>query len=233
MAALQQATSTVPIVFVQVSDAVGAGFAESMSRPGGNATGFEMFPEYGVSAKWLELLKQFAARMTRAGVLRDPSNPSAIGLMAAMQSVAPALGVELSPLGVRDAAEIERSITAFAQRPNGGMILIPATPGVIWAGIPVGVARLGQYADPEPLGSVLLWAGAELFPCYRWLATGLCPAQPSGGTWFERRQPPITGRKAWNQPPPARVDVLGTTPCVPSGPRCPPHADRHRTARLT
>jgi putative ABC transport system substrate-binding protein len=131
MVALQQTTSTVPIVFVQVSDAVGAGFAESMSRPGGNATGFSMFPDYGVSAKWLELLKQLAVTMTRAGVLRDPSNPSGIGLMAAMQSVAPALGVELRPLGVRDPAEIERSITAFAQRPNGGMILIPTSPTFI------------------------------------------------------------------------------------------------------
>jgi putative ABC transport system substrate-binding protein len=125
MVPLQQATSKVPIVFTQVSDAVGAGFAESMSRPGGNATGFAMFPDYGVSAKWLELLKQLASPITRAGVLRDPSNPSGIGLMAAMQSVAPALGVELSPLGVRDAPAIEQVIAAFAQRPNGGMILIP------------------------------------------------------------------------------------------------------------
>jgi putative ABC transport system substrate-binding protein len=86
MVPLQQATSTVPIVFVQVSDAVGAGFADSISRPGRNATGFEMFPEYGVSAKWLELLKQLAAPMTRVGVLRDPSNPSAIGQMAARRA---------------------------------------------------------------------------------------------------------------------------------------------------
>jgi putative ABC transport system substrate-binding protein len=131
MVPLQQATSTVPIVFTQVSDAVGAGFAESMSRPGGNATGFAMFPDYGVSAKWLELLKKLASRMTRAGVLRDPSNPSGIGLMAAMQSVAPALGVELSPLGVHDAPAIEQAIAAFAQRPNGGMILIPTALTVI------------------------------------------------------------------------------------------------------
>ena len=131
MVSLQQANSTVPIVFVQVTDAVGAGFAESMSRPGGNATGFEMFPEYGVSAKWLELLKQLVPRLTRAGVLRDPSNSSGIGLMAAMQGVAPGLGVELSPLGVRDAAEIERAVAAFAQRPNGGMIFIPTTPTFI------------------------------------------------------------------------------------------------------
>jgi len=131
MVPLQQATSTVPLVFVQVTDAVGVGFVESMSRPGGNATGFAMFPDYGVSAKWLELLKQLVPRVTRAGVLRDPSNPSGIGLMAAMQSVAPGLGVELSPLGVRDAPEIERTIAAFAQRPNGGMILIPTSPTFI------------------------------------------------------------------------------------------------------
>jgi putative ABC transport system substrate-binding protein len=131
MIPLQQATRTVPIVFVQVGDAVGAGFAESMSRPGGNATGFTMFPDYGVSAKWLELLKRLVPGMTRAGVLRDPSNPSGIGMMAAMQSVAPGLGVELSPLGVRDAPEIERSIAAFAQRPNGGMIFIPTALTVI------------------------------------------------------------------------------------------------------
>jgi putative ABC transport system substrate-binding protein len=90
-----------------------------------------MFPDYGISAKWLELLKRLVPGMTRAGVLRDPSNPSGIGLMAAMQSVAPGLGVELSPLGVRDAPEIERSIAAFAQRPNGGMIFIPTALTVI------------------------------------------------------------------------------------------------------
>jgi putative tryptophan/tyrosine transport system substrate-binding protein len=131
MVQLQQVTSTVPIVFVQVTDAVGAGFAESMSRPGGNATGFAMFPEYGVSAKWLELLKQLVPSVTRVGVLRDPSNPSGIGLMAAMQGVAPGLRVELNPVGVRDAPEIERAIAAFALRPNGGMILIPTTPTFI------------------------------------------------------------------------------------------------------
>jgi hypothetical protein len=106
-------------MFVQVSAAVRAGFAESMSRPGGNATGFEMFPDYGVSAKWLELLKRLISRVTRAGVLRDPSNPNGIGLMAAMRGVAPGLEVELSPLGVRDAPEIERAIVTFAQRTEG------------------------------------------------------------------------------------------------------------------
>src|SRR5262249_54482510 len=99
-------------------------------RPGGHATGFST-SEYGFSAKWLELLKQIAPRVTRAGVLRDPSNPSGIGLLAAMQGVAPALGVEVNPLGVRDAGEIERLITAFAQRPNGGLVLVPTVPTLI------------------------------------------------------------------------------------------------------
>ena len=122
MVPLQHATRTVPIVFVQVTDAVGVGFVERLSRPGGNATGFSL-SEYGFSAKWLELLKQIAPHMTRAGVLRDPSNPSGIGLLAAIQGAAPALNVEVSPLGVRDVGEIERVIATFAQRPNGALDL--------------------------------------------------------------------------------------------------------------
>jgi ABC-type uncharacterized transport system substrate-binding protein len=131
MVPLQQATHTVPIVFVQVTDAVGAGFVESLSRPGGNATGFSLISEYGFSAKWLELLKEIGPRMTRAGVLRDPSNPSGIGLLAAIQGAASALDVEVSPLGVRDVGEIERVIAAFAQRPNGALILVPTALTVI------------------------------------------------------------------------------------------------------
>jgi putative ABC transport system substrate-binding protein len=124
MVPLQQATRTVPIVFVQVTDAVGAGFVESLSRPGGNATGFS-FSEYGFSVKWLQLLKQIAPLITRVGGLRDPSNPSGIGLLAAIQGASPALDVEVSPLSVSDVGEIERVIAAFAQRPNGGLILVP------------------------------------------------------------------------------------------------------------
>jgi len=130
MVPLQQATRTLPIVFVQVTDAVGAGFVESLSRPGGNATGFSL-SEYGFSAKWIELLKQIDPRITRAGVLRDPSNPSGIGLLAAIQGAGAALNVEVSPLGVRDVGEIERVIAAFAQRPNGGLVLVPTALTVI------------------------------------------------------------------------------------------------------
>ena len=122
VAPLLQATRTVPIVFVVVIDPVGAGFVASLARPGGNATGFTMF-EYGMSGKWLELLKEIAPRVTRAAVLRDPAVASGIGQFAAVQAVAPSLGVELSPVDVRDAAEIERAVTAFARSPNGGLIV--------------------------------------------------------------------------------------------------------------
>jgi putative ABC transport system substrate-binding protein len=120
--ALQEATRTIPIVFVLGTDPVGVGLVESLARPGGNTTGFISF-DYGISAKWLELLKELAPRVTRVAVLREPGNQTGIGLWAAMQGVAPSLGVELRPIGVRDAAEIERGIAAFAREPNGGLIV--------------------------------------------------------------------------------------------------------------
>jgi putative tryptophan/tyrosine transport system substrate-binding protein len=122
VAPLLQATRTVPIVFVLVIDPVGAGFVASLAKPGGNATGFTIF-EYGMSGKWLELLKEIAAGVRRAAVLRDPAIASGIGQFAAVQAVAPSLGVELSPVDVRDAGEIERAVTAFARSGNGGVIV--------------------------------------------------------------------------------------------------------------
>jgi ABC-type uncharacterized transport system substrate-binding protein len=121
-AALLQATRTVPIVFVQVADPVGAGLVASLAQPGGNATGFSVF-EYGISVKWLELLKEIAPRVTRAAILRDPTIAAGIGQMGAMQGVAPGFGMELHPLGVRDAGEIERAIAAFARSANAGLIV--------------------------------------------------------------------------------------------------------------
>jgi putative ABC transport system substrate-binding protein len=118
-----QATRTVPVVFPTVVDPVGAGFVDSLARPGGNATGFLLF-EYSLGGKWLELLKQIVPGVTRVALLRDPASPSGIGQFGAIQAVAPSLGVEISPLNVqRDAGEIERAIADFARAPNGGLIL--------------------------------------------------------------------------------------------------------------
>jgi putative ABC transport system substrate-binding protein len=123
--ALQQATSTIPIVFVTVTDPVGAGLVASLARPGGNTTGFSLF-EYGISAKWLELLKEIAPRVMRAAILRDPTVAVGIGQLGAMQSVAPSLGMELFPIDVRDPRETERAVTAFARASsNGGLIVLP------------------------------------------------------------------------------------------------------------
>ena len=123
---LLQATRTVPIVFTGTPDPVGAGFVESLARPGGNATGFTIF-EYGISGKWLELLKEIAPYVTRVAVIRDPAIAAGLGAWGAIQSVAPSLGVELRPLGVRDAGEIERVVTAFARSSNGGLIVTGST----------------------------------------------------------------------------------------------------------
>jgi putative ABC transport system substrate-binding protein len=122
---LQQTTRSIAIVFVQVTDPVGGGFVDSLSRPGGNTTGFTVF-EFDISAKWLELLKEIAPRTTRVGVFRDPANPSGTGLFGAIQAVAPRFGVDVSPLGLRDAREIERAAASFASGPNGGWVVTPS-----------------------------------------------------------------------------------------------------------
>jgi putative tryptophan/tyrosine transport system substrate-binding protein len=128
--ALLQITRTVPIVFTIVPDPVGAGFADSLSRPGGNATGFMMF-DYSLSGKWLELLKQIAPGVTRTAVLRDAALPAGIGQFAVIQSVASSVGVEVSAINVRDADEIERGVTAFARTSNGGLILTASALSVV------------------------------------------------------------------------------------------------------
>ena len=124
LAASQHATRTVPIVFTSVVDPVGGGFVDSLTRPGGNTTGFALF-EYGLSGKWLEILKQIAPGVTRAAVLRDAATTrTAAGQSAAIQAAAPSLGVELSPAVVRDAQEIERAVTTFASGSNDGLVVI-------------------------------------------------------------------------------------------------------------
>jgi putative ABC transport system substrate-binding protein len=126
---LLQATRQVPVVFVNVSDPVGAGFVASLARPGGNATGFTQF-EYGMSGKWLELLKQIAPGLKRAAVLRDARIPTGIAPLAVLFSVAPSLGMVVSPLDVRDPGEIERGIATFASGSDGGLILTPSAAGI-------------------------------------------------------------------------------------------------------
>jgi putative ABC transport system substrate-binding protein len=126
---LLQATRTVPIVFPTVSDPVGAGFVETLARPGGNATGFMSF-EFSLAGKWLELLKEIAPRVTRVGVFRDPTQTTGMGQFAAIQAAASAARMEVVPINTRDAAEIERGVNTFAGSPNGGLILA-AGPGAL------------------------------------------------------------------------------------------------------
>ena len=128
--ALQQAGLSVPIVFAQVPDPVANGFVASLARPGGNTTGFTTY-DYAASAKWVEILKEIAPGVRRAAVLRDPTIASGIGQLGAVLAVAPSLGMELSPIGVRDAGEIDRAITAFAREPNGGLIVLASPLSIV------------------------------------------------------------------------------------------------------
>jgi putative tryptophan/tyrosine transport system substrate-binding protein len=131
---LLEASRTVPIVFVTVADPVAAGYVETLARPGGNATGFTPY-EYSISGKWLELLKEIAPQVTRAAVLRDTSIAVGLAQFGAIQALAPSLGVELRPVDVRDAGEIERALAAFAQGSNGGMIVIGSPSAAIHRGL--------------------------------------------------------------------------------------------------
>jgi ABC-type uncharacterized transport system substrate-binding protein len=136
---LQQVSRTVPIVFAGVTDPVGAGFVASMARPGGNATGFILF-EYGISAKWLELLKDIAPQVTRVAILRDSTLIPSMSQFAAIQSVAQSFGVELIPIDTRDPGEIERGVTMFAAKPNGGLIVVTGSSGILHRELIIGQA---------------------------------------------------------------------------------------------
>jgi putative tryptophan/tyrosine transport system substrate-binding protein len=130
VAPLQQVTRTIPIVFTSVTDPVGAGLVANLARPGGNTTGFMSF-EYGLSAKWLELLKQLAPRTTRVAVLRDPTIIASISQFGAIQSVSPSLGIELTPIDTRNATEIEQSVATFARDTYSGLIVVTGTSAIV------------------------------------------------------------------------------------------------------
>jgi len=156
---LLEATRTVPIVFVNVTDPVGAGFVASLARPGGNATGFTT-SEYGISAKWLELLKAIAPGVTRAAILRNPGNRAGIGQFGVIQGAASSLGVEVSPVGVRDTEEIERGIMTFARGSNGGLIVTPS--GLAFVHRELIIALAAQYRLPAVYSSRIFAADGGL-----------------------------------------------------------------------
>src|SRR5262245_998829 len=139
VAPLLQASRTIPIVFTAVSDPVGAGYVDSLARPGGNATGFLVW-EYSIAGKWLELLKEIAPRVTRAAVLRESATATGPGQFAVIQAAAPSLGVELRVVDTRDAGEIERVITAFAQSANGGLVVTGSSGALFHRGLIVALA---------------------------------------------------------------------------------------------
>jgi ABC-type uncharacterized transport system substrate-binding protein len=159
--AVQQLTRTVPIVFNAVTDPVGAGFVESLARPGGNATGFISF-EYSISPKWLELLKEIAPRVTRAAVIRDPTMQAGIGQLAAIHAVAPSFGVELSPIGVRESGEIDRAVTAFASGSNVGLIVTSSPLTAVHRDLIISLAGAASTASGLPPPLFCYWRRPDL-----------------------------------------------------------------------
>jgi putative tryptophan/tyrosine transport system substrate-binding protein len=168
---LLQATRSIPIVFAQTPDPVGAGFVASLAHPGGNATGFTQL-EFGLSAKWLELLKQIAPRVTRVAVLRDAMFPSGVAQFAAVQTAATSLGVELTAVGVRDANEIEQDIRAFARGPNDAMIVTASALSAVHREVIIALAARHRLPAIYPFryfvtGGGLISYGADPIDQYR------------------------------------------------------------------
>jgi len=168
---LLQVTRTVPIIFVFVPDPVGSGLVERLSRPGGNATGFMQF-EYSLCGKWVELLKQIAPGVTRAGVLRDPTLTAGIGQFAVIQAVAPAVGIEVSPINLQDAGQLERALTTFAGSPNGGLILTAGALGATYRDLIIAQAARHKlpavYSNPiHAAAGCLVCYGADLKDQFR------------------------------------------------------------------
>jgi putative tryptophan/tyrosine transport system substrate-binding protein len=194
--ALQRATRTIPIVFAQTIDPVGGGFIKSLARPGGNTTGFTQF-EYTLAGKWPELLKQVAPAVTRAAVLRDPTTAAGIGQWAVTQAAAASIGMELTPIAVRDPDEIEREIGGFAQGANGGLIQVVGTranihrqlviaqaarhrlPAIYPYRFHVTAGGLISYAPTSPVSTAVPLATSTAFSGARSLPISPCKRRPS------------------------------------------------------
>jgi len=166
-----QATRTVPIVFPFVIDPVGAGFVDSLARPGGNATGFMSF-DYSLSGKWLELLKQIAPGVTRVAVLREATRGTGTSVFAAIQAMAPSLRVEVDPVNERDAGQIERAVAAFARDPNGGLIVTPGPAGTLYLNLIITLATRHKlpavyYAHSQVAAGGLISYGSDVVHQYR------------------------------------------------------------------
>jgi putative ABC transport system substrate-binding protein len=171
VAALQQTTRTVPVVFVTVVDPVSSGFVDSLAQPGGNITGFAQY-DYSIGGKWLEMLKEIAPGVTRVGVIRDAATTAGGGQLGVIQAVAPSVGVEVVPISVRDAGEIERAITAFARLPNGGLIVTGSTLAGVHRDLLVTLAARHKlpaiyYARYPVVGGGLMSYGTEYVGQYR------------------------------------------------------------------
>jgi putative tryptophan/tyrosine transport system substrate-binding protein len=175
-AAFQKATTTVPVVFAGSADPVAQGFVDSVARPGGNITGFSVVPEFSISAKWLELLKQIAPAVTRAAVFRDTMAQTSLGQFSAIQAMAQSLGVEVQAMGMRDAAEIERAIKAFASGPNSGLILTVSPKAFTHRALIIALAASHRLPAVYPLrvfvaDGGLISYGANAINAYRSAAT--------------------------------------------------------------
>src|SRR5262249_7753193 len=171
MMAIQRVNRPVPVVFALVADPVGAGFVDSLARPGGNATGFMLY-EYSISGKWLELLKEIAPGVTRVAVLRDPTIPTGPAQFSTIQALAPSLGMQVNPVNARNANEVENRIATFARTPNGGLI-VTGTPAVSFRHLILNL--------PGPYNIPAISANISPPPCYPTPTGGLCGCLPLSG----------------------------------------------------
>ena len=203
-AELLQATRTVPIVFMIVPDPVGAGLVNSLSRPGGNATGFMQF-EYSLTAKWPELLKEIAPGVKRAAVLRDAASTSGIGQFAVIQYVAPSVGMEVSPIDVRDPGEIERAVTAFARSPDGGLIVTAGAAGAVHRNLIITLAARHKLPAVYSNGEWVTGGGALIS-----YASNFVDQSRRAAAYVDRI---LKGEKPADMPVQAR-QFLGASPAV-------------------